>query len=52
VGEPLDLTSHRDRVDDFEAVKEMTQTLMDVLTGLAIDVRDRYPARWASEVAA
>jgi 1-acyl-sn-glycerol-3-phosphate acyltransferase len=48
VGEPIDLSSRRDQLEDFEAVRDMTSDLMDVLTAMTIDLRDRYPERWAS----
>jgi 1-acyl-sn-glycerol-3-phosphate acyltransferase len=48
VGEPIDLSSRRDELEDFEAVRDMTSDLMDVLTSMTIDLRDRYPERWAS----
>ena len=48
VGEPIDLSSHRDELEDFEAVRAMTSDLMDVLTAMTIDLRDRYPERWAA----
>jgi 1-acyl-sn-glycerol-3-phosphate acyltransferase len=50
VGEPIDLSSRSDQLEDFEAVRGMTSELMDVLTAMTIDVRDRYPERWAASV--
>jgi len=47
VGEPLDITARRDEIDDRDALRDMTRRLMDALTVLAIDLRDRYPTRWA-----
>jgi 1-acyl-sn-glycerol-3-phosphate acyltransferase len=47
VGEPLDLSSRRSEIEDFEAVRRMTSDLMDVLTVMTRDLRDRYPERWA-----
>ena len=47
VGDPIDLGVDRDAVHDFDAVRRMTADLMDVLTALTIDLRDRYPKRWA-----
>jgi 1-acyl-sn-glycerol-3-phosphate acyltransferase len=47
VGEPIDLSSRRGELEDFEAVRGMTSELMDVLTAMTIDLRDRYPKRWA-----
>jgi 1-acyl-sn-glycerol-3-phosphate acyltransferase len=48
VGDPIDLAANRDAIDDFEAVRRITADLMEVLTALTIDVRDRYPKRWAN----
>jgi 1-acyl-sn-glycerol-3-phosphate acyltransferase len=47
VGEPIHLRSGRDALHDYEAVRRMTAELMDVLAALTIDLRDRYPKRWA-----
>lgn len=48
VGEPIDLSSRRGELQDFETVREMTADLMGVLTAMTIDLRDRYPERWAA----
>jgi 1-acyl-sn-glycerol-3-phosphate acyltransferase len=48
VGPPIDLTSEREALGDFDAVRRMTADLMDVLTTMATDLRDRYPKRWAA----
>jgi 1-acyl-sn-glycerol-3-phosphate acyltransferase len=48
VGEPIDLSAWRDRRDDHDALVELTTRVTDVLTSLAVDLRDRYPARWAA----
>jgi len=48
VGDPIDLSSRRGELEDFEAVRAMTSELMDVLTVMAVDLRDRYPKRWAA----
>jgi 1-acyl-sn-glycerol-3-phosphate acyltransferase len=47
VGEPIDLSSRRAEVEDFEAVRAMTSELMDVLTAMTIVLRERYPECWA-----
>lgn len=47
VGEPIHLGSGRDALHDYEAVRRMTAELMDVIAALTIDLRDRYPKRWA-----
>src|SRR5207249_4789896 len=48
IGDPIDLGADRDAIQDHEAVRRMTADLMDVLTALTIDLRDRYPKRWAN----
>ncbi|HEX6130366.1 MAG TPA: lysophospholipid acyltransferase family protein [Actinomycetota bacterium] len=49
VGEPIDLSGRRDEAGDRDAVKAMTADLMDALTDLVVDLRDRYPKRWLDE---
>jgi 1-acyl-sn-glycerol-3-phosphate acyltransferase len=49
VGDPIDLSAHRDRAEDPEAVRALTERVMDEITRLVIDVRDRYPKRWAAQ---
>jgi 1-acyl-sn-glycerol-3-phosphate acyltransferase len=49
VGEPIDLSGRRDEAGDRDAVKAMTAELMDALTDLVVDLRDRYPKRWLDE---
>jgi 1-acyl-sn-glycerol-3-phosphate acyltransferase len=48
VGEPIDLSSRRSELEDFEAVRQMTADLMGVLTAMTVDLRGRYPERWAT----
>ena len=48
VGEPIDLGADRHAIHDYEAVRRMTADVMDVLRALTIDLRNRYPKRWAS----
>lgn len=48
VGDPIDPGPSRGPVDDRAAVEAMTARVMDALTHLAVDLRDRYPARWAA----
>ncbi len=48
VGEPIDLGSSRDLREDREVVEAMTTRVMAALTELTVDLRDRYPARWAA----
>jgi 1-acyl-sn-glycerol-3-phosphate acyltransferase len=47
VGEPIDLSARGVDPEDRDAVVALTQEVMTRLTELAIDLRDRYPARWA-----
>ncbi len=46
-GPPIDLSGRAAELDDGAALREMTAELMAVLTEMAVDLRDRYPARWA-----
>jgi 1-acyl-sn-glycerol-3-phosphate acyltransferase len=48
VGTPIDLSGSRDRMDDKDTIESLTAQVMDALTELATDLRDRYPARWAA----
>lgn len=48
VGAPIDLSGSRDRMDDKDTIESLTAQVMDALTELATDLRDRYPARWAA----
>jgi 1-acyl-sn-glycerol-3-phosphate acyltransferase len=47
-GEPIDLSARVGDADDHDALREMTAGLMQALTSLTEDLRDRYPVRWAS----
>jgi 1-acyl-sn-glycerol-3-phosphate acyltransferase len=46
VGDPITLEGDASAIDDHEAVLALTAQLMEVLTQLAVDLRDRYPAAW------
>jgi 1-acyl-sn-glycerol-3-phosphate acyltransferase len=46
-GPPIDLSARAGEIDDGVSLREMTAQLMGVLTDMAVDLRDRYPARWA-----
>jgi 1-acyl-sn-glycerol-3-phosphate acyltransferase len=46
-GPPIDFGPRAAEVDDGVALREMTAQLMGVLTAMAVDLRDRYPSRWA-----
>ena len=46
-GPPIDLSARAGELDDAEAVRGMTEDLMATLTSMAVDLRDRYPKRWA-----
>lgn len=48
-GPPIDLRDRADEVDDREALHEMTRLVMRSLTSLVVDLRDRYPKRWADD---
>jgi len=49
VGVPIDLTDRRDALADRGAHAALTAELMDVLTDLTVDLRDRYPQRWSDD---
>jgi 1-acyl-sn-glycerol-3-phosphate acyltransferase len=44
VGEPLELPTAPD--GGQAALRLLTATVMDAITQLALDLRDRYPTRW------
>jgi 1-acyl-sn-glycerol-3-phosphate acyltransferase len=46
VGPPLDFSEYEGRRDDPEALREVTDAIMDELTRLVTDLRSRYPKRW------
>jgi 1-acyl-sn-glycerol-3-phosphate acyltransferase len=48
-GPPIDFSGRADLADDRDALHEMTDELMAALTGLALDLRSRYPKRWSDE---
>ena len=48
VGDPIDLSSHTDRANDRDALRELTAMVMSRITELVQDLRDRYPPRWSS----
>jgi 1-acyl-sn-glycerol-3-phosphate acyltransferase len=48
-GPPIDLSARQGDAEDRAALKEMTASVMAVLTSLAEDLRSRYPARWSTE---
>jgi 1-acyl-sn-glycerol-3-phosphate acyltransferase len=47
VGEPLDLPAAGADPHDYETVTALTARVIDALTELAVELRDRYPKRWA-----
>ncbi len=47
VGDPIDLSGRRGEIHDRDAVREMTKQVMQALTDLTVDLRDRYPKRWS-----
>ena len=46
-GEQLDFRPRTAEIDDREAVKEMTAQLMERLTDMVNDLRERYPRSWS-----
>jgi 1-acyl-sn-glycerol-3-phosphate acyltransferase len=49
VGAPFDVTARSAELEDHEAVKGMTAELMVALTSVVVDLRGRYPERWATD---
>lgn len=47
VGEAIDFSSRKAEIDDRDAVKEMTAQLMERLTHMVNDLRERYPRSWS-----
>jgi 1-acyl-sn-glycerol-3-phosphate acyltransferase len=47
-GAPIDLSARQGEAGDRHALRAMTADLVEALTTLVEDLRDRYPARWAS----
>jgi 1-acyl-sn-glycerol-3-phosphate acyltransferase len=45
-GPPIDFSQFEGRSDDSEALRTVTETVMDELTQLVNDLRARYPKRW------
>lgn len=48
-GPPIDLSARRTEAEDRDAVKVMTDELMETITELVVDLRDRYPERWSGD---
>jgi 1-acyl-sn-glycerol-3-phosphate acyltransferase len=46
-GPPIDLRGREDARDDRDALRALTADVMGAIEDLAVDLRDRYPARWA-----
>jgi 1-acyl-sn-glycerol-3-phosphate acyltransferase len=46
-GAPFDPRASGGDANDHDAVRSLTQGLMDHLTELTVDLRDRYPRRWS-----
>jgi 1-acyl-sn-glycerol-3-phosphate acyltransferase len=44
---PMDFSEFEGQENDLPALRKVTSTIMDELRRLALDLRDRYPARWA-----
>lgn len=45
-GPPIDFSEYEGRRDDPQALREVTDAIMDELTRLVTDLRTRYPKRW------
>jgi 1-acyl-sn-glycerol-3-phosphate acyltransferase len=45
-GSPIDFTDRVAEQKDYDAIRQMTGQVMDELTALVVDIRDRYPRRW------
>lgn len=48
VGEPVAMTGGRELIDDHDAVRALTAQVMAALTDLVVDLKARYPQRWAA----
>jgi 1-acyl-sn-glycerol-3-phosphate acyltransferase len=46
IGDPIELEGDATTLEEHDAVVARTQQLMDTLTSLAVDLRDRYPIGW------
>ena len=47
VGEPMDFSARSGEIEDHGAVKEMTTQVMDRLTIMVNELRERYPSKWS-----
>jgi 1-acyl-sn-glycerol-3-phosphate acyltransferase len=47
-GAPLDFSRYDGAVDDPQALRQVTDEVMDELSRLVIDLRSRYPKRWSA----
>lgn len=48
VGEPIPMPGGPERIEDRDAVRALTDEVMAALTALVVDLRERYPERWAA----
>jgi 1-acyl-sn-glycerol-3-phosphate acyltransferase len=48
-GAPIDLSSRAAEAADRDALEGMTAALMQRLTELVVDLRERYPERWRDD---
>ena len=46
VGDPITLEGDATAIEEYDVVVARTQQVMDTLTSLTVDLRDRYPADW------
>jgi 1-acyl-sn-glycerol-3-phosphate acyltransferase len=47
IGEPIVAAGQANGTDDHEMLVELTTQVMESLTALAVDLRDRYPVAWS-----
>ena len=46
-GEPIELSPYRDRRDDADVLRKLTDAVMGELSALVRELRGGYPARWS-----
>ena len=46
IGEPIDVSEQAGEAEDHETLVALTKQVMEALTVLSVDLRDRYPAAW------
>ncbi len=48
-GPAMDFSGYADKVDDVPTLRKITDEIMDTLTDMTSDLKDRYPKRWHPE---